>query len=369
MPTPREVLVTTTSTIEGLPVKKYLRPISAHVVTGINVFNDILGSFTDFFGGRSSTYQKQIASIYNEAIERIKLSAYEIGANGVIGLNIDVDEISGNGKSMLMITATGTAVIVDRSLPAKEKSEIAQSGLISVESLKVYREKMKLLEKARDGSLVWDNSTWDFFTVNAISEFFPYILSKYPEAVNQEHVNPQLTASFTRSVASYLEALTEEKRKELLYNALLTEDKPRVIQKLQELIKLGNLFDESHIYRLLKHPDFGISKRGVAMATTDKPFYAEQDLECIESIKKFIAQNFPERGERTTKQGFISSKQKPVWKCGCGKTNDIDTVCSGCQHDIYGFKAYEPNPVAVIGQLDQKIEAIRMHLTVNNLAI
>src|SRR5688572_18225443 len=108
MPTPREIIVTTTSSLDRIPVKKYLKPVSAHVVSGMNVFNDMFGSFSDFFGGRSSTYQRQLVSLYNEAIERIKHTAYEAGANGILGLSIDIDEISGKGKSMLMITATGT---------------------------------------------------------------------------------------------------------------------------------------------------------------------------------------------------------------------------------------------------------------------
>jgi uncharacterized protein YbjQ (UPF0145 family) len=95
MANPKDILVITTSSAEGLIIKKYLKPVSAHIVAGTNLFSDFLGGLTDVFGGRSSSYQKQLSSLYNEAIERIKYNAYEIGGNCVIGLSIDMDEISG----------------------------------------------------------------------------------------------------------------------------------------------------------------------------------------------------------------------------------------------------------------------------------
>jgi uncharacterized protein YbjQ (UPF0145 family) len=107
------LLVTTTSSIEGMTIKQYIKPISAHVVAGTNFFSDFFASFSDVFGGRSQTYQRQLSSIYSEAIEILKQSAYELGANCILGLKVDLDEISGKGKSMFMITATGTAVRIE----------------------------------------------------------------------------------------------------------------------------------------------------------------------------------------------------------------------------------------------------------------
>src|SRR6267378_5006770 len=113
MPNPKDILVVTTSSIEGLKIKSYLRPVSAHIVAGTNLFSDFLGGLTDVFGGRSQTYQKQLTSLYNEAIYRLKFTAYELGANCIVGLSVDMDEISGKGKSMFMLTALGTAVVIE----------------------------------------------------------------------------------------------------------------------------------------------------------------------------------------------------------------------------------------------------------------
>ena len=69
MRSPREILVTTTSTVDGFNIKQYLRPISSHVVAGTNFFSDFFASFTDVFDGRSGTYQNQLVSLYNESMK------------------------------------------------------------------------------------------------------------------------------------------------------------------------------------------------------------------------------------------------------------------------------------------------------------
>ena len=109
----KDILVSTASTLEGVKIVSHLSPISTHIVAGTNLFSDIFASFSDVFGGRSSTYQRQISSLYEQAIDELRIKAFELGANGIIGLKVDMDEISGKGKSMFMITAIGSAVIVE----------------------------------------------------------------------------------------------------------------------------------------------------------------------------------------------------------------------------------------------------------------
>jgi CDGSH-type Zn-finger protein len=201
----------------------------------------------------------------------------------------------------------------------------------------------------------------DFITSNAAPEFYGYLMSKTPEVLAQASVNPQAATNFFRSLGGYLDALPEEIRKSLLYGSLATADKPFVIQQIADLIRQGNLFDEAHIYTLLKHAEFGVNKRGLMAVTSDKAYYNEPDIATLENLTTYISEHFPERGERTTKQGFLSSKQKPVWKCGCGKTNE-NTYCSGCQHDIYGFTHSELSPLTALSYLRDKIEAIKLHL-------
>ncbi|WP_149914321.1 YbjQ family protein [Sphingobacterium cavernae] len=106
------MIITTTNSIEGSTIKKYLDPITKNIVIGSNVLSDIGANFMDFFGGRVDTFEKKLSAIYLDVIEALKVEAKKRRANGLVGLSIDIDEISGGGKQMFMITATGTPVIL-----------------------------------------------------------------------------------------------------------------------------------------------------------------------------------------------------------------------------------------------------------------
>lgn len=109
---------------------------------------------------------------------------------------------------------------------------------------------------------------------------------------------------------------------------------------------------------LLQSNDFQAQKRGVRVITYDKPFYNKQDKQDLQTIRDFIKNTFVERGTRTTKKQLLSSKEKEVWTCECGKINDIGAYCSGCSKDIYGFKANEIKPEAADNYIQQKIVLI-----------
>ena len=109
------MIVTTTNSIENAEIEKYIDLISTNVVIGTNFFSDFGASLTDFFGGYSDSYQNKLQKIYSSAIDNLKQKAANMGANAILGLKIDFDEISGKGKSMFMISAIGTAVIIKHS--------------------------------------------------------------------------------------------------------------------------------------------------------------------------------------------------------------------------------------------------------------
>ena len=211
MANPKDILVITTSSADGIKIKRYLKPISAHIVAGTNLFSDFLGGLTDVFGGRSQSYQKQLTSLYNEAIERIKFAAYEIGANCIIGLSIDMDEISGKGKSMFMLTAIGTAVVMEKETIDKSSSSKITEKFenVGVDRINILRTKKYIIEKANAGSLELKEDTWGFITSNQVDEVFPYLLKKYSEALL--NVNTDVPINFYKSLVSFIEGLTENK--------------------------------------------------------------------------------------------------------------------------------------------------------------
>lgn len=359
MANPKDILVITTSLVDGLMVKQYLKPISSHIVAGTNFFSDFFASFSDVFGGRSQAYQKQLTSLYNEAIERIKFAAYELGANGIIGLNIDMDEISGKGKSMFMLTAIGTAVIFEKEvakdvlLKPDEKFEN-----VGVDRINVLRNKREVIEKANSNNLALNNEVWSFITSNQVDEVFPYLLKKYTESLTYEQTASENIANFHSLLMGYVDALPEDKKAELLYDSIKNGTNRQIVLKLARIIRDLDLFDFKRVMELLKSENFQTQKIGLLIATYDKPFYNRQDKVDLQNIIDFIKATFLERGTRIMKKQLLSSKEKEVWTCECGKTNDIDSYCSGCNRDIYGFKPNETKPGAVVDYIKEKIELI-----------
>lgn len=363
MANPKDVLVLTTSSVDGLKVKKYLKPVSAHVVAGTNLFSDFFASFSDVFGGRSGIYQKQLTSLYNEAIERVKYAAYEIGANCIVGLNIDLDEISGKGKSMFMLTAVGTAVILEKELAEKATLPMSNEKLenVGVDKINLLRSKKAIIEKAKSSSLTLNDDTWNFITANQVDEVFPFLLKEYSEVIAYEQTSPEGSEKFYKLLVSYIDALPERNKLELLYNGI-KEQNEQMALKLSGIIKELNLFDYNRSMELLKSDNFQTQKRAIRVVTYDKPFYSKQDKQDLQTIRDFLQTTFVERGKRIMKKQLLSSKEKEVWTCECSKTNDMDTYCSGCAQDIYGFKQTEVNASTAENYIGQKIELISEYI-------
>lgn len=106
-----DMIVTTTHGIDGRPVNHYLGIVSGEVISGANIFRDFLAGIRDIVGGRSGAYEEVLEDARQKAIAEMRARAAKIGANAVIGVDIDY-EVIGKGGSMLMVSATGTAVII-----------------------------------------------------------------------------------------------------------------------------------------------------------------------------------------------------------------------------------------------------------------
>ena len=352
---PKNILVTTTSSLGSLEVKQYLKPISAHIVAGTNLFSDLFASFSDVFGGRSQAYQKQISSLYNDAIEKLKIAAYEIGANCIIGLHVDLDEISGKGKSMFMLTAIGTAVIIDDSNRKKQEIGVHEKfENISIERIKNLQQKREIIEKAANSNLILDDEKWDFITSNQIFEVYDFILAQLKHNLAFAEVRD----SYYNKALSYFDALYEEKKEDLLYGSILKEESEPLALKLCAVIEDLQLLNIDYITQILRSGDFQKQKRGLRIITYNKPFYNKADINKLRSLIEFIKTEFPERGTRSTKKQLFSSKEKEVWACECNSTVEVGKYCGNCKKDVYGFLSTEISPQNAVLNIEEKISLI-----------
>lgn len=105
------MIVTTTALVEGRPVKEYLGIVTGEVIVGANIFRDLFASITDIVGGRSGKYEEVLSRARDEAISEMKQKALQCGGNAVVGVDLDYEVLGSNG-SMLMVSASGTAVLL-----------------------------------------------------------------------------------------------------------------------------------------------------------------------------------------------------------------------------------------------------------------
>ena len=105
------MLMTTTPTIEGRPIRQYLGVVTSETIIGANFFRDFLASIRDVIGGRSGSYETVLREAKTTALRELEDEARRLGANAVVGIDLDYETV-GQGGSMLMVTASGTAVVL-----------------------------------------------------------------------------------------------------------------------------------------------------------------------------------------------------------------------------------------------------------------
>ena len=105
------VIVTTTQGVEGRKITSYQGIVTGEAIMGANVFKDLFAGIRDIVGGRSATYERELRRARDLAMDELKAAASERGCNAVVGVDLDYETVGSNG-SMLMVTVSGTAVVV-----------------------------------------------------------------------------------------------------------------------------------------------------------------------------------------------------------------------------------------------------------------
>ena len=106
------MIISTTDSIEGNQITEYLGIVSGDAVMGTNIFRDMFAGIRDIVGGRSGSYEKELRKAKAAALEALQEEAAELGADAVIGVDLDYEVIGGDKNTMLMVSANGTVVKV-----------------------------------------------------------------------------------------------------------------------------------------------------------------------------------------------------------------------------------------------------------------
>ena len=106
------MIVTTTPSVEGRRITEYKGVVFGEVIAGVNFVKDFVAGLSNFFGGRSGTYEEELINARQQALAEMEQRAAQLGADAVVGVDIDY-EVLGADIGMLMVTASGTAVRLD----------------------------------------------------------------------------------------------------------------------------------------------------------------------------------------------------------------------------------------------------------------
>jgi uncharacterized protein YbjQ (UPF0145 family) len=357
----KNVKVTTTSGFDGVEIEEYLEPVAAHVVVGMNLFKDLIAGFSDLFGGKSSTYQNTLATINDEVINELRKKTHALGGNCILGLKIDNDEVAAQGKSMIMVTAIGTAARANFNSQNLASFNKSRTNSISIEKYNFLKQKKHYINAGEKGTLLINEEFWDFVKTNRVAELAPYLLEKLLHLVESSkgYTSESLTY-LTGNIKDYFSIIDTESAIACLYDRLLKEPPFALRSAIVDIVKDLYLVDFKRIIGFLESQDFNVQKTGIHLLVAQKMSYDRADIQYIEDIIELIFATFKERGERTTKKKVLTGKHKDIWICECGRENDMDKAyCSNCYKDIYGFFEEEIKHPVVIIKLKDELEILK----------
>lgn len=317
-----QILITTTNSIENQEIERYVEIISTNVVIGTNFFSDFGASLTDLFGGFSGTYQNKLQEIYSIAIENLKKKVKRVGANAIIGLKIDFDEISGKGKSMFMISALGTAVILKQRTENKDSNhrvEISDSA-ISFVDLNNEVIKIQIIEKTKNKILPSTNE-WTYLLNYPIEEITNMLLDNYIQ-INPKYVEekPEPQKLLFENFQTYIQNIDKDFATNLLYDKIEGES-----NLIIEILKKNKLFNSEKIKQLIKR---GQISTAIECLEIDKDIYNEDDIPEMNGILTLF-EELPDLGRIEMSKGLLS-KSTEIFICPKGHKNNVTDVF--CRH-------------------------------------
>lgn len=306
------LLITTTSLIDGHRIDQYKGLVSTRVVTGAGFFADWAASFSDVFGGRSEAYHNQLKMIYDEVIALLEVEAVKRGANVILGLKIDHNEILGKGKQMFMVTASGTAAYI-KELSVETNVNVQE---VPVELFELELERQHLIDRinlAQDEFALHYN--WEFITQNKIADVIEKAFDCALNSIDMEEVQNYFSALDTNASIKFLYAqLADDQKSELAIN----------------LIKNAKLLEYSKVLELLTSENISVRKSALQLMDGRKRTYTKSDIAALDQIILVLKSSdcIPDLG----------SDYGDKWFCKCGKTNKASQqYCKYCGHDIKGF--------------------------------
>ncbi len=344
----KRLFVTTTNNIDNGKVVEYYGVVASHIVAGTGFFSDFAASFSDFFGGRSGSYRRQLESLYDEALDELSDKAHSLGANGVLGLKIDMDNISGKGMSMFMITAVGTAAKIE--FDKKEQEFDIQNSINSDELVNEIAKRAVLKELNNEESRV-GSAQWDQILKNPDNDYILPLTRKYFETlIKANGFDYDYLEYFKKNYVQFVSLVDRSVVIQGVYQGIRYDSCYSIAV---DIIKKYSLFDAKCILELVKE---GFLKRVVTVLGVEQPSYSEADLRDMEALVDAF-DNLPDVGRIEMVKGGAFSKDGEKYFCQHGhKNNPHEEFCTSCGENIKGL---ERNDIEAIETFKNRVAVLK----------
>ncbi|MEL7602678.1 MAG: YbjQ family protein [Bacillota bacterium] len=353
-----KIVLTTTPSIEGSVIKKYLGLVIAQTVIGVDAITELASSFTDFFGGVSKRYNQELDNLKSIAMEEITKKAQALHADAVVGISFDFDEISGKGKQMLMVTMSGTAVELEHNnSDGASHTEYA----FSLSDVWEQQELLSILNRLETGLNV---------------QHLPEILLKLneikhplaPDYLFQCLINQEISFGIDRnSIKEYLLLCDKSisSRALLNYGRFVTEQsnsndflKTMILPLIDDL----NLGDISFAYSCIQSQNKNTRWFGIGILHCKQSYYSKIDLNILNTILTDYDSLFPIRAN-------IADNGRQIL-CQCGKKYAPNVLfCPSCLESRYGYLKYGQYEFEALKDKITKLRDALEQLYLNNESV
>jgi uncharacterized protein YbjQ (UPF0145 family) len=344
MPTQPSHCVTTASSIEGWEIDEHLGVVASHAVAGTDLLSELFAGFTDIFGGRSNAYRKELESLYRDTIVGLLSQARARGGNWLVGLRIDLDEVTGKGTQMFMITGLATAVRA-RRLP--RPTESAQKSVAYLETAEVATmvTRLALLKTLDNDKNRLADTDWAFLVEHRVEEACPALLRRYAAVYRA----PDESAAIRPKAGAVFAAVTPATATRVLYEGLR---EPSLAVPAIDLIRDCSLCSYPDILTCLQINDTEVRRSALQTLRAAPPGYSDSSLADIDRLIGLLPTAFPDRSKAVEKKGMLGGA-KQLWQCTCGTANASgDTYCSHCFRDPHGLASGDLTPAQAVVLLD-----------------
>lgn len=328
-----KILVSSTDALEGYEIKTYYGLCSERIVVGAGVFSEFFAGFTDFFGGRSRQFEERLKELYDIAMEKLIKSAVSMGANALLGVRLDIDEISGKGTQMFMINAAGTAVLANKISKDMNHEEalFEENAKITGYDLRkqiIRRNTIKKLDESehRDDvfeglkTLIDEDILLPIDYVLNLTTKDTYRYARLSDTNFAEYLDLYYGKEFNKELNEFLLKCNEHSDLYFeIYNLLATPN----YASIAELI--GNLSKEVLI------------KSVVPILLKYNTSYSGDDIANLEKINEKLNKVRNTEIVQVSKASF----GKEAWVCSCGKKVDINSDYCSCTKGKNGLTAEE----------------------------